>query len=89
MSRWDRPSLARIRLTSLADNGSKTGLGFDGMKSSLCEKCGIPGVESGDAETKEGKLYIVLQCSTCTEPWEFDGQTFTTAKTWMVETTGD
>jgi hypothetical protein len=50
-----------------------------------CEKCGNPGVESGDLETISGKLFLVLQCSTCTEPWEFDGVIFKTAKTWQVE----
>lgn len=88
MSRWDKLSLARIRFTSLADNGPTIGLGIDGMTTSICDKCGNPGVESGDIETKSGKFYLVLQCSTCTEPWEFDGQTFTTAKTWTVETFG-
>ncbi len=52
-----------------------------------CPKCQRELTLSGEADC-EGRTLAVYQCDECTTPWEFDGQTFSTALTFAVDQDG-
>lgn len=45
-------------------------------------------MEPGGELVVEDVHYMVYQCDSCVVPWEFDGQTFDTALTFAVDTSG-
>ena len=57
------------------------------MGSILCPICRQPLEPCGEVDL-DGRRLGVYQCSTCTRPWEFDGQTFQAALTFALTEDG-